>query len=378
MYKANYDNAMRRQLLSVPALIRDLYEDLEQKTRTLLSTPEIYGIKKIILTGSGDCYAAALSTQPVFQEFLQIPVEAVSSMDLARGYPMKWVGESPGDPLVIAMSGSGMTARTIEAVERMSAHKALTLSMTKNAQSILAAKSERTLILDYPDFEPAPGGRDYAMMLLCCYLLAIRFGEVRLKYTMDAASRYRRGLLDLARTAEASMEEWDETAFKAACEWKGIDSLEAVGNGYEKGSAWYLHAKAYEAVGIPAAGGDSENWFHLGCFLKNIDRTLLCLFAEKDNPGASRNSELLIRLKQMGRSFLLVTNDPDCRGTTCFIIPFQRSGFFLPLVEWIPPSLVISYISRLRGEAYNRGFEGIWREDGSTPSSTISQRLILD
>jgi glucosamine--fructose-6-phosphate aminotransferase (isomerizing) len=378
MDKDKYDNAMRRQILSVPALIHDLYEDLEQKARTVLSTPEIYGIKKIILTGSGDCYAAALSAQPVFQEFLQIPVEAVSSMDLARGYLMKWVGESPGDPLVIAMSSSGMTARTIEAVERMSAHKALTLGITKNAQSTLAAKSERVLILDHPDFESAPGGRDYAMMLLCCYLLAVRFGEVRLKYTMDAASEYRRSLLDLARTAETLMEEWDEAAFKAACDWKDINSLEAVGNGYEKGSAWYLQAKAYEAAGIPAVGGDSENWFHLGCFLKDIDHTLLCFFAERDNPGASRSSELLIRLKQMGRSFFLVTNDPNCQGTTRFIIPCEKSGFFLPLIEWMPPSLVISYISRLRGEVYNRGFEGIWREDSSTPSSTISQRLILD
>jgi glucosamine--fructose-6-phosphate aminotransferase (isomerizing) len=378
MYKTNYDNAMRRQLLSVPALIHNRYEDLEQKTRTVLSTPEIYGIKKIILTGSGDCYAAALSTQPVFQEFLQIPVEAVSSMDLARAYLMKWVGESPGDPLVIAMSGSGMTARTIEAVERMSAHKALTLGITRNAQSILATKTERALILDYPDFESAPGVRAYAMMLLCCYLLAIRFGEVRLKYAMGTASGYRRSLLDLARTVETSMEEWDETAFKAAYKWKDINSLETVGNGYEGGSAWYLQAKAYEAAGIPAVSGDSENWFHVGCFLKDIDHTLMCLFAEKDNPGASRTSEMLTRLGQMGRPFLLITNDHDCQGTTRFLVSCQSPGFFLPLIEWIPPSLVMSYISRLRGEAYNRGFEGIWREDGDTPSSTISQRLLLD
>jgi glucosamine--fructose-6-phosphate aminotransferase (isomerizing) len=378
MHKDKYDNAMRRQLLSVPILIRDVCEDLEQKTRTVLSTPEIYGIKKIILTGSGDCYAVALSAQPVFQEFLQIPVEAVSPMDLARSYPMKWVGESPGDPLVIAMSRSGMTARTIEAVERLNAHKALTLSITKNAQSILATKSERVLIPGYPDFEPAPGGRDYAVMLLCCYLLAARLGEVRLKYTANTASGYRHSLLDLAQTADSSMDEWDETAFKTACEWKNINSLEAVGSGYEKGSAWYLQAKAYEAIGIPAVSGDSENWFHLGCFLKSIDSTLLCIFAENNNPGASRTSELLVRLKQMKRPFLLITNDTACQETTRFTIPCQKPGFFLPLIEWIPPSLVISYISYLRGEAYNRGFEGIWREDGDTPSPTISQRLILD
>lgn len=40
--------------MSLPALLRDMYADLEPNTRTVLSTPEIFNVQQIIFTGCGD------------------------------------------------------------------------------------------------------------------------------------------------------------------------------------------------------------------------------------------------------------------------------------------------------------------------------------
>ena len=57
-------NAMCRQVWSLPELLRQQYEDLEQKTRKVLTTPEIFSIQRIVLTGWGDSPAAAPATRP--------------------------------------------------------------------------------------------------------------------------------------------------------------------------------------------------------------------------------------------------------------------------------------------------------------------------
>ena len=48
-----YDNPMSRQVESLPELMEQQYDDLEPKTRKVLSFQEIYNIQRIILTGCG-------------------------------------------------------------------------------------------------------------------------------------------------------------------------------------------------------------------------------------------------------------------------------------------------------------------------------------
>ena len=66
----NNENALVRQVLSLPELIEQQFNDMEQRSRTVLSTPEIFNIQKIVLTGCGDSYAAALATKHAFEMFL--------------------------------------------------------------------------------------------------------------------------------------------------------------------------------------------------------------------------------------------------------------------------------------------------------------------
>ena len=119
----------------------------------------------MVLTSCGDGYAACLAARRAFESFLQIPVEVEDPLTLSRYYQMKWVGESPCDPLVIAVSNSGQAARVIEAVERMRAHRALTIAITSNADSLLAKAAEKVIVPMIPEFEKSPGVRTSVLQM---------------------------------------------------------------------------------------------------------------------------------------------------------------------------------------------------------------------
>lgn len=92
---SKFENAMLRQVLSVPDLLEEVYPDVEPQVRYVMTTPEIYSVKKVVLTSCGDGWAACLAAKRAFESFLQIPIETVEPLSLARYYQMKWVGESP-------------------------------------------------------------------------------------------------------------------------------------------------------------------------------------------------------------------------------------------------------------------------------------------
>ena len=84
MNKMDFDSALRRQVMSLPELMRQQYADLEPKTRTVLSTPEIFNIQRIVLTGCGDSYAALLAVKPAFEKYAKIRTEVVPTATTRR------------------------------------------------------------------------------------------------------------------------------------------------------------------------------------------------------------------------------------------------------------------------------------------------------
>lgn len=374
----DYDNAMCRQVDSLPRLIRDIYPDLEGQTRSVLDTPEIYMLKKIVLTGSGDCYAAAVAARNMFEKMLGLPVQVVAPLELARYYQMKWVGETPGDPLVIALSNSGKAARVVEAVKRTREHGSMVMAVTSDEHSPLAMNSDKTVKISIPYFEQAPGVRTYAAMLMALYLLAVRMGEVRLKISQEKSGEYRKSLLDMMEGLGMCLDEWKQKAFSYAAGKQEAGGAELYGSGYDMGSAVYGSEKMYEAAGIMALYSDTENWFHVNYFLRGTERTMTLVFADRENPAHSRTVEMVRRMKEMQREFLLVTNDRELEGTVTCVLPKAVPGLLSPFVSFVPAALTAAYAAALRGEEYGRGFKGIWEEKASSFTTVNSRTVILE
>ncbi len=360
---SKYENPMSRQVFSLPELIRQQYDDLEPKTRTVLSFQEIYNIQRIVLTGCGDSFAAGMATKHIFELLTGIPTEVVPAIELSRYYSEKHLGVDCRNPLVIAVSNSGSVARISEAVQRARLHGSYVLGITGNETSPLGINSDKVLKLDIPDFESAPGTRSYAVSVMALLLLAIRFGEVRHQYTMDQAMDYRYDIRNQGALLEELLPQMDSICEKVAEEWKDFPCFDFVGAGFDYAAAWYGQAKILEATGKFAMHINSEEWFHLNFFARDAKHIGTVVVANTTNPGISRTKEMIKFAKELGRPMVVITDgrkEDFGEETTYIQVPAPKYPISMPLTQYAPICLIASYIAELIGEKYGRGCEEDW------------------
>lgn len=359
----NYENNMHLQVLSLPDLMRQQYADLEPKTRTVLTTPEIFSIQRIVLTGCGDSHAAAMATKYTFENLTGIPTEVVPAIELSRFYSEKQLGFAPNNPLVIAVSNSGSVVRVGEAMQRARRHGAFTLGITGKRESLLGKSVDRVLNLNIPTFASAPGTRSYLVSLMSLQLLAIRIGEVRGRYTMDQAMDYRKDILTQADLLERMLPSMDQQMLRLAEQWKTLEAFDFIGCGSDYATAWFGHAKVFEASGHYAMCMNTEEWLHMNFFMKNIEKIGTIMVCGSENQGLSRAQELAgYAVNDMKRPTLIVTDDSaafNTKATIC-LTPKSKYDFTGVLTRFAPLCLLTGYIGELLGEVDGRGCIGPW------------------
>lgn len=376
--REEYDNPMRRQLYSVEPLIAELYPEAEKRTRKIITTPEIYSLKEVILTGCGDSYCVALSVAAAFEQFAGLKARAMPAMELARYYPAEKMGTMPFNPLVIGISNSGRVTRVTEAVMRARSHGALTLAITANEDSPLAQAAERSVALSIPPFEKSPGIRNYVVNMMELFLLAVRFGEVLGRYTMDEAGVYRRAIRDSVSGMVEMLAAQDEKVFALAKKYAHTTSAEMLAQGTDASSGLFFQQKLYEAVGIHSVYGDSESWFHNNKFLRDFGNTVtFVLLSEKDR-GRERMLEAMQRMDYMKREYIVITDDDGAEGEQTLHTKAAGYELFAPMTRYAIPTLFISYLTALKGEKYSRGFEYPFCDAPGIPGTVASELKLVD
>ena len=71
----NKSNPMHDQIIGSTKVLNTIFEELESLTRSILTTPEIYKIRRLIFIGSGDSFFAAKAAESSFINHSKLPVE---------------------------------------------------------------------------------------------------------------------------------------------------------------------------------------------------------------------------------------------------------------------------------------------------------------
>lgn len=360
--KNKYDNNMREQIYSLSQEIKNQYDKLEPLARKVLTTPEIFSIQKIVLTGCGDSFAASMFLKKTFEKLTKMPVEVVSALDLARHYDESQLGFAPLNPLVIAVSNSGSGARVGEAVQRVLKHGGFVLAVTGNKESILAKNSSAVLELNIPPLPPAPGVTTYLVSILSLLLVAIRIGEVRANITMDRANELRSEILTQADKLSKSLESIDRKALSVATKFKDNEAWDFIASGSDYATAWYGMAKVMEATGQYAMHINSEEFNHLNFFMRKTHSLNTVFVISKNDLGYSRTVESLNYAIKLERPTVLITDDKTLSKKYPLSILIDSSNFDeIPyLFQSVPIALIVSYVMKMIGERPGRGVEGLW------------------
>lgn len=351
------------QIDSLPELVANEARQIDDRMRLLLKTPEIYGIRQIILLGSGDSYFAAQAVAPAIRAWTGLPTNAMLAMEAARyvdaGVP-PLAGRNRG-LLVVGISSSGEAARVVEAMQRLRKLGALTLAVTANPESRLGQSAERILGIAIPSSTNAPGTRSYVASMLAGFSIGIRLAEVLMTMTMDQANALRGEITGLADKLGEASRISAGPVLELTELWQGFQSADVLGSGPALASAGYGAAKLVEAAGIHATAQDAEEFHHLNYFVAAPDRVPVIAFAAGTSRAASRTLELVGTLEGLGRPALIVTDTAELPAYgTQLRLPEVRE-WFAPLIHTVPAAHLAAAWADKIGITHYRGHTGPWR-----------------
>ncbi len=178
--KGGYDHFMLKEIYEQPTGIREtLSRNMDDsglvhlQDTVKLTQEDFAGINKIIIVACGTAYHAGLVGRYVIEKMARIPVE----VDIASEFRYRdpFVDEHT---LFIAVSQSGETADTLEALREAKRKGARVLSIVNVIGSSVARESHDVFYTQAGPEIAVASTKAYTTQLVCLYLLALYFAEM--------------------------------------------------------------------------------------------------------------------------------------------------------------------------------------------------------
>jgi glucosamine--fructose-6-phosphate aminotransferase (isomerizing) len=161
------------EMFAQPAAIRTTWERESESIERVAASLAAHRFDRVVLTGCGDSLAVMHGVRLLLETMLQVPCEPMQALDLAY-YHATLLGPRT---LVVCLSSSGTTTRTVEALLMARAKGAVSLSLSNTRNSVLMQEATYGLLI-HAERKGWPTQSSTAAMALLC-LLAVRLGTHR-------------------------------------------------------------------------------------------------------------------------------------------------------------------------------------------------------
>jgi glucosamine--fructose-6-phosphate aminotransferase (isomerizing) len=254
--KGGYDHFMIKEIHEEPKTVRDtlnprIKNDTVDIEELGMSDDEIKSISRIRIVACGSAYHTGVTAKYVFEEMARIPVEVDIASEFRYRNPILQENE-----LVIAISQSGETADTKEAVRMARAMGNMTLAIVNVVGSSIARESEKVMYTwAGPEISVATT-KAYSAQLIALYLLAMKFADVRGLLSADEMKSLITDLKKLPEQIEMLLGNKERiqkfaNRFVAAKDvffiGRGIDYAIAMEGSLKLKEISYIHSEAYAA-----------------------------------------------------------------------------------------------------------------------------------
>ena len=310
--------------------------------------------RRLVFAGSGDSLFAARSVLPALRRWSGIAAEVMTGIEFAR-YETPLL--EPGDVLV-AISNSGGSSRTREAVALTRARGIPVLGVTGSLDGPLASMVDRTVHrpVRSTGFDVSGHRRaivhmaEYFATLRALYGLALRLGLARGRLAPGDAAELR-AAIDRAVGAVPEVAAATEAAARALAERfhaSGTDTVWVLGAGPNRGTAEYCAAKFHEQVPLNGVPQDLEEWAHLQYFLTLSwgERGPVLVLAPPGN-ARDRAEEIVAGIARAG-GFAVTVGPGEAAGTGARLeVAEDLPELLTPLLYHVPVQLLVLHLARL-------------------------------
>ena len=252
-------SAMLAEIREIPAVVAGLLRDGAAETERVAAAVRRASPRVVVVAARGTSDHAGVYARYLFESHLRLPVVlAASSLTTVYGRSMDWDGS-----LVVGISQSGEAADVATVVSAARAGGALTVAITNEPGSSLAAAAEHTLA--------CRAGTERAVAATKTYVaeLAVVAALVAALTRDAAADGISRGLADALPTVSATLattlaegEAWVARADGLVEALAASDRALVVSRGYDYATALEIALKLKETSRIFAEGYSSADLLH--------------------------------------------------------------------------------------------------------------------
>ena len=313
------------------------YPDKLASLKTYLQTRPV---NKIMILATGSSYNAALCARYYFEEHFGILVDIKEPYNFTH-----YERVDPATDLVIAVSQSGKSSSTLEAMKKVQALSIPVFCLTSSPVSPAAKQADGVLDINTGIESVGFVTRGFSATVLNLLLIALTVAESRGLVTQAERAK---SLASLKEAAQAIPGVIDKTnAFIARHRQHFIQASRfvAIGYGALTGVAKECETKFTETVRLPSGGFELEAYMHGPYLEANASHTL---FFIEDSPHA-RSAALRDYMRPAVDAVFTVTLAADNNDENTLALDFPLTHNFAPLLLIVPFQLLAFTIATAKG-----------------------------
>ena len=345
-----FDHFMLKEIHEQPESIRNAMRgrlDVDNATATFgglnLTAQQLRSVNRIILTGCGTSWHAALLGEYLIEEWARIPVEVEYASELRYRNP-------PVDhnTLVFAISQSGETADTLGAIREMKRTGHHTLAICNTVGSSIAQEADGGIFLHAGPEIGVASTKAYTAQCMILAMLALYFGRMR-----HLGFEIGRRIIDDLQQMPAKMQEALETneqVRRVAKKYGDAKNFLYLGRQYNFPTALEGALKLKEISYIHAEGYPAAEMKHGPIAL--VDQHTPSVFIVPQGFVYDKVMANLEEVKARGGPVIAIVEKGDSRVAQIAddVISVPRvSEQLQPLISIVPLQLLSYHIALMRG-----------------------------
>lgn len=253
--KGGYEHFMLKEIMEQPRALKSTIEARLRSGRVELdigwSAADMASFRRIVLTGCGSAYHAAVAGKYVIESLCRVPVETELASELRYRDPI--IGP---DTLLIAVSQSGETADTIAAMRECASRGARVLAIVNVVGSTVARLADAVLYTYAGPEIAVATTKGYTTQLAALYLFAVWAAEGLGRIEKTRYNELVAALSALPARMQRAIDLNTHARYLAG-RWHGQGAMFFIGRGMDYAAAMegslklkeisYIHSEAYAA-----------------------------------------------------------------------------------------------------------------------------------
>ena len=253
--KGGYEHFMLKEIMEQPRAVKSTIEARLRSGRVELdigwSAADMASFRRIVLTGCGSAYHAAVAGKYVIESLCRVPVETELASELRYRDPI--IGP---DTLLIAVSQSGETADTIAAMRECASRGAKVLAIVNVVGSTIARLADEVIYTHAGPEIAVATTKGYTTQLAALYLFAVWAAEGLGRIEKTRYNELVAALSALPARMQRAIDLNTHARYLAG-RWHGQGAMFFIGRGMDYAAAMegslklkeisYIHSEAYAA-----------------------------------------------------------------------------------------------------------------------------------